>query len=123
MHLVSPIVFALLFLQQLSSPAQLKFLIEDFEGFSNGISDLHKNGVFDYGNIKAEVQKVKSNKEPFYIEDRCIAIKKEGKQDHGGWGKGISLNVELDPSKDYLNFYLRSASAFSFKVTLQEDDD
>jgi len=124
MYRVCPIISTLLFIYHLNCSAQLKFIIEDFEGFANGVQDLHKNGVFDYGNIRSSVQKTKTNSnDPFYIEDRFLTVKKEGKEDYGGWGKGISMNVELDQSKDHLNLYLQSNVSFPFKITLQEDDD
>ena len=104
--------------------AQLKFVVEDFEGFADVVSDLKANGVFTYGNIKANID-YKSGQEA-YSGDRFIRLYKDGKAGTGGWGKGISLNMELDPSKDFLNFYLyqpMSNGKDSMKIELQEDDN
>ena len=38
------------------SIAQMKFIVEDFEGLAEGASDLKPNGIFVYGNIKANIE-------------------------------------------------------------------
>jgi hypothetical protein len=118
-HIALPVLLFLSF----SIHAQLKFIIEDFEGLSDGTSSLHKNGIFDYGNSSAEITSLPEQNKPFYIQSRSLQIKKTGKQNYGGWGKGISLNVELDPDIDHLNFYLLCHKPCHFKIMIQEDDN
>ena len=107
--------------------AQLKFVIEDFEGLADGSSsfDNKQNGIFTFGNIKSTIVSKKDN--PFsYLGDRCIKLDNEGKMSYGGWGKGIGLNIELDAHQDCLNFYVRQPSMNnnnSIKIELQEDDN
>lgn len=105
--------------------AQLKFLIEDFEGLTEGMSDLKKCGVFTFGNIEASIDR-KMPVQKNYSGQRCVFLEKKGKTDFGGWGKGIGLNMELNAATDHLNFYIFSPSengTTSFKVELQEDDN
>ena len=107
--------------------AQLKFIVEDFEGLSNGSTDMQKNGVFSFGNIKAIInQKKPEYNYSNYLGERYITVKNEINKDFGGWGKGIGLNVELDPAKDHLNFYVYQPienGSTTLKVQLQEDDN
>jgi hypothetical protein len=117
------IAFPALLFVSLTVSAQLKFIIEDFEGLCDGTAHLTKNGIFDYGNSSAEITSELEQSKPFYVQDRSLKIKKTGKENFGGWGKGISLNVELDPDLDYLNFYLLCDKDCHLKMTLQEDDN
>lgn len=107
--------------------AQLKFVVEDFEGFANGNSHLKLNGVFTYGSLSATIEqaKIQQSSLPDHFGDRYITLKKEFKRDFAGWGKGIGLNIELDPRKDRLNFYTRMSGTIplNFKIHLQEDDN
>lgn len=105
--------------------AQLKFIVEDFEGLTDGTTDLKANGVFTYGNMKANID-YQSGLQRAYSGERFLSVYKEGKEIFGGWGKGIGLNVELDPAKDNVNFYLLQPSGIRFdtvKIELQEDDN
>lgn len=107
-----------------NSVAQLKFIVEDFEGLSDGTSDLKANGLFVYGNIKANIES--NTSQLAYSGDKFLKINKEGNLNYGGWGKGISLNVELDTVTDYLNFYVYQPAGNSgdtLKIELQEDDN
>ena len=104
--------------------AQLKFLIEDFEGFADGSSHLEINGVFTYGNSKATIEK--SNSQLSYSGDRFIKLSKQGKMNYGGWGKGVNANVVLDVNTDFLNFYVYQPSGNdtnTIKIALYEDDN
>lgn len=105
--------------------AQIKFIVEDFEGFADGVSDLKPNGVFTYGNIKATVD-YRMDAQQAYSGERFLRIYKDGKTDFGGWGKGISQNIELNPDKDYFNFYIyltETTGTDTIKIELQEDDN
>ncbi len=116
--------FFLLFICPCSIKAQLKFLIEDFEGCADGTADLQANGIFVYGNIKAGIER--NTSQLAYSGDRFLKLTKEGNVDYGGWGKGVNLNMELDPTTDYLNFYIyqpASNDTNTVKIELQEDDD
>src|SRR4051812_161896 len=82
-----------------ASQAQLKFLVEDFEGFEDGGRDLKGNGLYTYGNLKANVDSKVATKQT-YSGTKAIRIEQNGKMEFGGWGKGITLNVELDVNTD-----------------------
>jgi hypothetical protein len=117
--------FLLIFNFSGTSNAQLKFVIEDFEGLDYGANDLKPHGMFVYGNIHAYVDGTMSVKQP-YSGERSVKIVKEGPVKYGGWGKGISMNVELDVTKDYLNFYVYSPlsnGATDLKIEIQDDDN
>lgn len=119
------LLFLPLFLMCFAANAQLKFVVEDFEGFSDGNSDLKPNGVFTYGNIKATID-YQAGAQHAYLGERCIRLYKDGKVDFGGWGKGSSVNIELDPVKDHLNFYVyqpASNGIDTIKIEIQEDDN
>jgi hypothetical protein len=106
-------------------PAQLKFLLEDFEGFDKGGRELGESGFFTFGDFKQDIETQKSTGAP-YSGLRCLKISKHGNSEFGGWGKGVSLNVELDQRYDHLNFYVFSEaqnSAATFRIELQEDDN
>ena len=105
--------------------AQLKFIVEDFEGFADGSSDLKPNGLFVFGNTKAKID-IHPEHALNYAGDRFIKLENGGKLDYGGWGKGMGANVELDVKLDYLNFYVYQPAANGatiFKIELQEDDN
>jgi hypothetical protein len=112
-----------IFLLSLSQPsnAQLKFLIEDFEGLTNAPSALKENGIFTYGSLAAQVSRHDNEKD--YSGSRYIAFASNGSKSFGGWGKGITQNIELDYSTDYFNFYINAPSACNLKIELQEDDN
>ncbi len=110
------------------SKSQLKYVVEDFEGFVEGNSDLKNNGLFTFGNVRAgvdcKIHNSNKNKQA-YSGSKAIRIDVDGKGEYGGWGKGLSVNVELDPSSDFLNFYVKytEASGTKIKIELQEDDN
>jgi len=110
----------------LKAECQLKFIIEDFEGLSNGTSELKKSGLFAYGSAKLNVDKVYNTKSG-YSGEQAIAVSWEGKESYGGWGKGITLNVELDIATDCFNFYFYNDQATgvtsNLRLTLQDDDN
>ncbi len=122
------VFFAFIFFSFTShTKAQLKFVVEDFEGLADGSSDLDfkKNGIFTFGNIKAAIIG-KTDVKNEYLGERSIRLVKEGKLTYGGWGKGIGANVELNPNQDYLNFYVYPTASNKndiIKIELQEDDN
>lgn len=101
--------------------AQLKFIVEDFEGIADGASDLKANGIFSFGNITGSI--IKEPQKETYSGERFIKLKVEGNKDFGGWGKGLGSNIELDVKKDYLNFYVYTNDTNTIKIELQEDDN
>lgn len=108
--------------------SQVKFIIDDFEGFANGSSEMKMNGVFSFGSIKLNIdthQNVKRNS-PDYFGSRFISATNDFNKEYGGWGKGICLSIDLNPDKDYLNFYIlqsNTTSGDNLKIQLQEDDN
>jgi hypothetical protein len=120
--------YVLLFLAALFSPgisAQLKYVVEDFEGFADHPGDLKPNGIFTFGNTKASVDTRQTLKKG-YSGERAMKLMQNSQPDYGGWGKGISMNIELDPASDHLNFYLFQPGGNgknSIQVELQDDDN
>ncbi len=113
--------------------AQLKFIVEDFEGCADGTGDLKKNGLFTFGNTSAEIDSriLKNNPKKYkdYLGQRSLKVEQNTKVDFGGWGKGVGLNVELDRLTDHLNFYFlasdlnNKSTPETIKIELQEDDN
>lgn len=117
---------SLLFIKPLLS--QVKFIIDDFEGFANGTSELKMNGIFTFGSVKVNIDTHQSPPKisPDYLGKRFLTATNDFSKEYGGWGKGICLSIDLNPDKDYLNFYvLQPSVAFGnkLKIQLQEDDN
>jgi hypothetical protein len=108
------------------SYGQLKFVIEDFEGMATDQSDFKHEGLFTFGSALANVDQ-KPTTGYGYSGDRALRIGWNGKKPYGGWGKGITMNVELSPAEDYLNFYAlvpkSNRRSDRIRITLQEDDN
>lgn len=118
------ILLSILFCHATSLPAQLKFIIEDFEGLGDGSQDLKMNGIYTYGNVKAGIES--NNSQLDYLGDKYIKINKEGNLHYGGWGKGVGLHVVLNQNTDHLNFYIYQTSAHdssTIKLEIQDDDN
>lgn len=114
----------ILFCLNLSSTAQLKYIIDDFEGLAYGSSDIKPNGIFSYGNIKMKIEPTSSPYE--YLGDRFIQLTKDKTVHYGGWGKGVTANVMLDASTDFLNVYVLHNSerdTTTMKIEMQDDDN
>lgn len=107
--------------------AQLKYIIEDFEGLSNGKHALKKHGLFSFGYAEAEINSEEpgSPSTADFLGARYIRITRKNKPEFGGWGKGISSFVQLSPNADYLNFYYRSTASkpVNARLEIQEDDN
>ncbi|MEW6470204.1 MAG: glycosyl hydrolase [Bacteroidota bacterium] len=116
------LLLILLHLPWATTVAQLKFVLEDFEGLAYGPYDLKPNGVFVYGYARAAIEKT-SGSPGAYAGDRYIRVERAGLKEFGGWGKGAGLHIELDAGTDHLNFYFFSNDTATLKIELQEDDD
>jgi hypothetical protein len=115
--------------------AQLKFIVEDFEGYADGVNDLKENGLFAFGDVKAnidsKIHEANTTRFKDYLGQKALKIETRGQTNFGGWGKGIGLNVELEKEKDFLNFYVRMETenenylneSSTIKIELQEDDN
>jgi beta-mannanase len=123
---VSTTIFLFL-LNIFSCVAQLKFVVEDFEGLNDGNSDLKQNGIFTYGSTKLSIDSKLFPTKHAYSGTRAIRIVRDGKLSYGGWGKGIGLNIDLDQKQDHLNFYVSvppdQSKTLSLRLELQEDDN
>jgi hypothetical protein len=126
-------IFVMCELLSVSGNAQLKFIVEDFEGYADGASDLGQTGMYTYGNLKISADSKVHQQHPYqsYAGKRALKMEVEGKKEYGGWGKGIGLFVDLDASKDYFNMYVNfplEVGAIlnyspSIKISLTEDDN
>jgi hypothetical protein len=113
------------FIHAFHSKAQLKFLIDDFEGLADGTTDLKSNGFFTYGNIKAEISSAAHtvDQKQAYAGKRAMKIETSGKEDFGGCGKGLNVNVELDHEADHFNFYINYTGTEITKIIFQFQED
>lgn len=106
---------------------QLKFIIEDFEGLTDGNSDIKENGIFTYGSGKVSVDSKLFSQQNSYLGQRAIKFSREGKLNFAGWGKGVGLNIELDQKLDHFNFYAcipdLSIGSITIRIEMQEDDN
>lgn len=119
------ILMCLLLLISYYSKAQLKTIIDDFEGYADGQRDFSKEGIYSYGDAHLVVeQKVTTGFG--YSGQRAMKVEWQKEQFHGGWGRGLGLFKELDVNTDHLNFYLLNPLQNEKDVTLTviiEDDD
>jgi hypothetical protein len=106
--------------------AQLKYLVDDFEGYSAGSSDIGIEGLYGYGGISIEAKPV-SGAYPNYIQETAIHVKWDKHIWHGGWGKKTDRYIQLDAGTDFLNFYVLNQpvnnSVLNLTIKLQDDDD
>lgn len=112
----------------LSVRAQLKYIIDDFEGFANGKNDLKKHGVFSFGYAEAEIGYEPTDRTPAnadFMGERYITLKRKDNREYGGWGKGLGHYVQLNATSDHLNFYFNVTAnkAVAVRIELQEDDN
>ena len=106
--------------------AQLKFLVEDFEGMPDGPLYENQNGIFTYGNTKAFIEKNQSTGNG-YSGTRSLYLTLGKKTENTGWGIGIGMFVDLMPETDFINFYFKSnnltAKCPKIKISIKDDDD
>lgn len=116
-------IFLIFCFLQLSLVAQLKYIVEDFEGLATDNKSLAKNGVFAYGNINAAIQEG-GNTGSNYINDRFITLSCNAEVEHGGWGKGMNTLIELNRTTDHFNFFCNySGKKGTLCIELREDDN
>lgn len=119
------LIILLALLMNAAANAQLKFIIEDFEGLAAGQNKFIEEGIYTYGSAMAWSDKLQVTGKG-YSGSRCIKVVWNGSTHFGGWGKGVGLNVQLDASTDYLNFYVyapQGKHTAHVNVTITEDDN
>jgi hypothetical protein len=106
--------------------AQLRFLIEDFEGMAAGQDILSPEGIYTYGSTAAKADNQYTTGKG-YSGSRCVRIEWKGREPFGGWGKGVGTTMQLDASTDHLVFFAYvpagNKKGTSLTVMLTEDDD
>lgn len=118
-------IFLFILSKAAPASAQLKFILEDFEGLAEAQTQYKKEGIFTYGNAQSTIEK-KITQGSGYSGERAIRIDWKGENSYGGWGKGIGLNIELDVKEDFLNFYVYNPvtnNKKSIGIKLEEDDN
>ncbi len=106
--------------------AQVKTVIEDFEGFADGQTSFVNEGIYAYGDVRLMTeQKVTTGFG--YSGLRALKVEWSAEKFYGGWGKGLDLFKELDANTDYFNFYVlspeRNSKATSMQVIIEDDDN
>lgn len=108
-----------------SANAQLKSLIEDFEGFADGQKSFEKEGLFSYGSI--ELKTIREKTKGFgYSGRRAMQVKWSGDEYFGGWGKGLGLFKHLNHETDHFNFYILNPvknDKNTLRIIIQDDDN
>jgi hypothetical protein len=105
---------------------KILLLVEDFEKLENDTATLHKANFFNYGSVLLGIDK---NKIDHTILSGNADLKnawKGGKENYGGWGKGVGQNLDLDEKKNYFTFrfYNPKNNGSDFvKIVIQEDDN
>lgn len=102
----------------------LKSIVYDFDGFDLNQSSLPE-GDYGYGDIAYKISSPPFPTNSPMLGDRCLEIKLNWNQNYAAFGRGISRFLLLDPSKDYLNFYLLNANsqAITLELIIGEDDN
>jgi hypothetical protein len=118
------VFFLCLALLCIDSKAQLKFLVEDFEGCSRNPEDLLKIGAFTFGNTKLKISQSQCSGKG-YSGRSAIEQYNDGNLNYGGWGLGVFRYIQLDQSKDNFNFYYQTKDNSTSNITIyiQDDDD
>ena len=108
--------------------AQLKYIVNDFEGLSTTDFKPNESGLFVFGSasMQADISSVNGDS---YSGTACFSVMQRSEPDYSGWGQGINAHVELDPLVDQFNFFVRNSLHGSFQkgdslmIELQDDDD
>src|SRR5438105_3307475 len=74
-------------------------LIEDFEKLNNDTATLHKANFFSYGSILLGIDHNKVDNTVLAANSDLKVAWKGGKENYGGWGKGVGINLDLDEKK------------------------
>lgn len=106
--------------------AQVKTVIEDFEGFADGQTSFVNEGIYAYGDVRLMTeQKVTTGFG--YSGLRALKVEWNAEKFYGGWGKGLGLFKELDVNTDYFNFYVlspkRNKQPTSIQIIIEDDDN
>lgn len=114
----------LLLLLNFSGYAQLKFIVQDFEGCSKSADDLSKISAFRYGSAQLKFSQSKCTGKG-YSGRTAIEQYQEGGETYGGWGIGVTRLIQLETDKDYFNLfvYSKEQQKASVIVFLQDDDN
>ena len=100
-------------------------LVEDFEGLRND-SAVVREKFFAYGSVQVHADTILPDKSVVHSRT-SLKITWAGKENYGGWGKGIGKNINLDPQTDHLNFriYVPESNGHEevIKVIFEEDDN
>jgi hypothetical protein len=101
-------------------------LVDDFEGLGADSSALQKENFFCFGSVKIDTDTSQSDSDPL-ASKTVLKVEWNGKENYGGWGKGIGKNMDLNTATDHLNFriYIPKTNGYheSIKITLEEDDN
>ena len=104
---------------------QIKYIIDDFEGYLNGPVNHSGNGLFKSNDCEIEILEHKIQHKN-HLGKRFIRCENRNKKQKTFLGKGIGIRVNLNENEDYLNFYLKTESQTeidSIQIILQEDDN
>jgi hypothetical protein len=100
-------------------------LIDDFEGLTDSVS-LVKTNFFGYGNCRIIPDSLQTDGNAIALKT-CLKVQWEGKNNFGGWGKGVGKNIDINTATDHLNFRIFSPKTNTdttlIKIMLEEDDD
>ena len=124
MNLLLIKVIAIFILYNNLCTAQVKYIVDDFEGYATGTRDISDEGLFSYGGNKLAIDKDRATGS-YYSGSRALKVTRNSNKYYGGWGKGTPGIVQLNPGKDYFNFFilLPPVNSELLKVNLSFADD
>lgn len=110
----------------LSWTNKISLLVDDFEGLSGDKSQLEKEGFFAYGGMNIVIDTTMSEN-GLLASKTVLRAEWNGKENYGGWGKGIGKNMDMNTATDHLNFriYVPKNSGYkeTIKIMIEEDDN
>lgn len=119
-------------LSQYAEVDNILLLVEDFEGLSRpdsaGTHDsvFTKNAFYTFGAAKMAIDHSSVDKHPTASKS-ALMIEWKGPENYGGWGKGVGVNIKLDPLTDHINFRMLFPESHGkeekIKIMLAEDDN